>query len=241
VLFCFLLLFLEFRKPFRQVHNPIGVTGTCFLPGFLSSFEGPGRLVLLTNVFREPATLASVVGCEWSINSLASLAILTGPSFLTGSSFGTFTVALLEHAWLIFFGGCSCLSIISSGFVVVSFGDDFLDSFKILEHRTRRFRDCLMRQIVLVPPRKREARQDDTCMSSFGERNISVFRRCNSQRAVFNCREHPNVSIKDFHPSDMCFDVHFRRLFDTTHKVVSQLLHSIHAEKRALVKFNAFY
>ena len=107
----------------------------------------------------------------------------TIPSY--GSSFGTFTAALLGHAWLICCGGCSCLNLIGSGFVVVPFGDDFLDSFEILEHRARQFQDCLVSQVVLVPPCKGELRQDDTRMSSFGEWNISALHRCNSQRAVF--------------------------------------------------------
>ena len=76
-------------------------------------------------------------------------------------------MTLLGHAWLIRFGGCSCLSLISSGFVAVPFGDDFLDSFEILEHRARQFQDCLVSQVVLVPPCKGELQQDDTRMSSF--------------------------------------------------------------------------
>ena len=52
-----------------------------------------------------------------------------------GSSFGPFAAALLGHVLLIRFGDCSCPSLIGSGFVVVPFGDDFLDSFEILEHR----------------------------------------------------------------------------------------------------------
>ena len=96
-----------------------------------------------------------------------------------------------------------------------------------------------MRQVALVPPCKGELRQDDTRMSCFGEWNISTLCRWDSQQAVFNRGEHPYISIKDFHPSDMRFDSHFHGLFDTTHKVVSQLLRSVHAEKCALVKFNA--
>jgi len=122
-------------------------------------------------------------------------------SRVSRSSFGPFAAALLGHALLICFGGCSCPSLIGSGFVVVPFGDDILDSFEILEHRARRFRDCLVRQVVLVPPRKGELQQDDTRMSCFGERNISALRRCDSQQAVFNHGEHPYVSIKDFYPS----------------------------------------
>jgi len=92
-------------------------------------------------------------------------------------------------------GGCSCLNLIGSGFVVVPFGDDFLESFKILEHRARQFWDWMVRQVVLVPPSNGELRQDDTCMSSLGERNIFALRRCDSQQAVFNRGEHPYVFI----------------------------------------------
>jgi len=158
------------------------------LPGFFFGLEGRSRLVLLTTIFREPAKLASIVGREWSINSLAPFAILSGLSFLTGSSFRPFAAALLGHALLICFGGCSCPRLIGSEFFFVPFGDDFLDSFEILEHRVRRFRDCLVRQVVLVPPRKGELQQDETHMSCFGKQNISALRRCDSQRAVFNRR-----------------------------------------------------
>jgi len=153
VLSHFLLLLFELRKPFRQICYLIGVSGTRFLPGVLSGLEGLSRLVLLTTVFREPARLASIMGREWSINSHAPFAILIWSFFLTGSSFGIFAAVLLGHAWLIRFGGCSCPSLIGSGFVVVPFGNDFLDSFEILEHRVRWFRDCLVRQFLLVPVR----------------------------------------------------------------------------------------
>jgi len=60
----FLLLFLELRKPFRQIRYLIGVSGTRFLPGILSGPERLGRLVLGTTIFQKPATLLSIVGCE---------------------------------------------------------------------------------------------------------------------------------------------------------------------------------
>jgi hypothetical protein len=73
-----------------------------------------------------------------------------------GSSIGPSPMrALLGHA-LSRLGGCCSLSLVGSGILVVLLNKEFLDILEVLEHRTRRLRDCLVRQVVLVPPRNWE-------------------------------------------------------------------------------------
>ena len=98
-----------------------------------------------------------------------------------------------------------------------------------------------MRQVVLVPPHNREVRQDDTRTSSLCERNISKLHRGDSQKAVLDGRDYPYKLVKCLHPSDVHLDGPFHRLFHTTHEVVFKPLHCINAEKRELMKFDAFY
>jgi hypothetical protein len=87
---------------------------------------------------------------------LAPLAILSRTALLGGSSIGPSPMrALLGHA-LSHLGGCCSLSLVGSGFVVLLLNKELLDILKFLEHRTRRLWDCLVRQVVLVPPRNWE-------------------------------------------------------------------------------------
>ena len=76
----------------------IGILTAWSLPGLLRGIEGLSQPVLLAAVHIEPTTLHGVVSREWSVNSLAMLAILVGTALLGGSSIGiSLTRALLGH------------------------------------------------------------------------------------------------------------------------------------------------
>ena len=87
---------------------------------------------------------------------LAPLAILGRMALLGGSSIGPSPMrALLGHA-LSCLGGCCSLSVVGLGFLVVLLDEELLDILKVLEYRARQLRDCLVRQVILVPPRNWE-------------------------------------------------------------------------------------
>jgi hypothetical protein len=91
-----------------------------FLQGLLRGIEGLSQPVLLAAVHIEPTTLRGVVSREWSVNSLAMLAKLSGTALLGGSSIGISLMrALLGHV-LSRFGGCCSLGNFGSGFLVCS-------------------------------------------------------------------------------------------------------------------------
>ena len=111
---------LELSYLFGQMAYLIGIPTAWFLPGLLRGIEGLSQPVLLAAVHIEPTTLRGVVSREWSVNSLAMLAILVGTALLGGSSMGnSLTRALLGHV-LSRFGGCCSLSHFGSGFLVCS-------------------------------------------------------------------------------------------------------------------------
>ena len=110
----------ELSHLFGQMAYLIGIPTAWFLPGLLRGIEGLSQPVLLAAVHIEPTTLRGVVSREWSVNSLAMLAILVGTALLGGSSIGiSLTRALLGHV-LSRFGGCCSLSHFGSGFLVCS-------------------------------------------------------------------------------------------------------------------------
>jgi hypothetical protein len=69
-----------------------------------------------------------------------------------GSSIGPSPIRMLLGHALSRLGGCCSLSLVSLGFLVVLLDEELLDNLKVLEHCTRRLRDWLVRQVVLVPP-----------------------------------------------------------------------------------------
>ena len=120
VLLRFLKLLFELSHLFGQMAYLIGIPTAWFLPGLLRGIEGLSQPVLLAAVHIEPTTLRGVVSREWSVNSLAMLAILVGTALLGGSSIGiSLARALLGHV-LSRFGGCCSLSHFGSGFLVCS-------------------------------------------------------------------------------------------------------------------------
>ncbi len=87
---------------------------------------------------------------------LAPLAILGRTALFGGSSIGPSPMrALLGHA-LSLLGGCCSLSLVGSGILVILLDEELLDILKVLEHRARCLQNCLVRQVVLVPPRNWE-------------------------------------------------------------------------------------
>ena len=89
---------LELSYLYGQMAYLIVVPTAWFLPGLLRGIEGLSQPVLLAAVHIEPTTLRGVVSREWSVNSLAMLAILVGTALLGGSSIGiSLTRALLGH------------------------------------------------------------------------------------------------------------------------------------------------
>ena len=77
---------LELSYLFGQMAYLIGIPTAWFLPGLLRGIEGLSQPVLLAAVHIESTTLRGVVSREWSVNSLAMLAILVGTTLLGGSS-----------------------------------------------------------------------------------------------------------------------------------------------------------
>jgi len=111
---------LELSYLFGQMAYLIGIPTAWFLPGLLRGIEGLSQPVLLAAVHIEPTTLRGVVSREWSVNSLAMLAILVGTALLGGSSIGnSLTRALLGHV-LSRFRGCCGLGHFGLGFLVCS-------------------------------------------------------------------------------------------------------------------------
>ncbi len=96
------------------------------------------------------------MGSIGPVRRLAPLAILGRTALLGGSSIGPSPMrALLGHT-LSRLGGCCSLSLVGSGFLIVLLDKELLDILEVLEHRARRLRDCLVRQVVLVSPRNWE-------------------------------------------------------------------------------------
>jgi hypothetical protein len=86
------------------------------------------------------------------IHHLAPLAILGRMALFGGSSIEPSPMrALLGHA-LSCLGGCCSLSVVGLGFLVVLLDEELLDILKVLKHHARQLQDCLVRQVVLVPP-----------------------------------------------------------------------------------------
>ncbi len=86
------------------------------------------------------------------IRILAPLAILGRMALFGGSSIGPSPMrALLGHA-LSHLEGCCSLGLVGSGFLVVLLNKELLDILKVLEDNARQLRDCLVHQVVLVPP-----------------------------------------------------------------------------------------
>ena len=83
VLFRFLLKpLLELSYLFGQMAYLNGIPTARFLPGLPCGIEGLSQPVLLAAVHIEPTTLRGVVSREWSVNSLAMLAILVGTALI---------------------------------------------------------------------------------------------------------------------------------------------------------------
>ena len=114
---------------FRQISHLRGISTAWFLPcGLLCGVEGLSRLVLLAAVLVEPTTLVGVVSREWPVSGLAPFAILDGTALLGGSFIGCSPMrALLGHALISQFGGCSNLGLVGLGCFVGLLDDQFLD------------------------------------------------------------------------------------------------------------------
>jgi hypothetical protein len=92
------------------------------------------------------------VGGIGPIPILAPLAILGRTALWGGSLIGPSPMrVLLGHA-LSCLGGCCSLSLVGSGFLVILLNEELLDILEVLKHHARQFPDCLVRQVVLVPP-----------------------------------------------------------------------------------------
>jgi hypothetical protein len=101
-------------------------------------------------------TLDGIVGDIGPIHRLAPLAILGRTALFGGSSIGPSPMrVLLGHA-LSHLGGCCSLSLVGLGFLIVLLEEELLDILKVLEHHARQLQDCLVCQVVLVPPCNRE-------------------------------------------------------------------------------------
>jgi hypothetical protein len=120
VLLRFLKPLFELSHLFGQMAYLIGISIAWFILGLLRGIEGLSQPVLLAAVHIEPTTLCGFVSHEWSVNSLAMLAILVGTALLGGSSIGiSLTRALLGHVLSRFGGRCS-LGHFGLGFLVCS-------------------------------------------------------------------------------------------------------------------------
>jgi hypothetical protein len=128
------------------------MSATRLFPGLLCGVEGLNRLVLWRAVLLKPTTLDGVVCGIGPICCLAPLAILGRMALLGGSSIEPSPMRLLLGHVLSRLGGCCSLSLVGLGFLVVLLDKELLDILEVLEHCTRQLQDCLVCQVVLVPP-----------------------------------------------------------------------------------------
>jgi len=123
----FLTALLRFLKPlfelfhlFGQISHLSGISTSWPFPGFLCGVEGLSQPVLLAAVLVEPTTLCGVgvVGCEWSVNSLAPFAKLVGMALLGGPLLGPSPMCSLSlpgYLLTCHFGGCCNPGLVGSG------------------------------------------------------------------------------------------------------------------------------
>ncbi len=140
----------------RLISHLTGISATRLFPGLLCGVEGLNRLVLWRAVLLKPTTLDGIVGGIGPVCILAPLAVLGRTTLFGGSSIGPSPMRMLLGHALSCLGGCCSLSLVGSGFLVILPIKELLDILEVLEHPARQLWDCLVRQVVLVPPRNWE-------------------------------------------------------------------------------------